>query len=401
MFGARNFSMITLKTLRKRAWPFLAVAVAVGSAACGGTTDTADTGEETVTEGTEQAATGTDGQEFDVRLSGAGASFPAPLYQRWFNAINEEYPGLEVNYQSVGSGAGIEQYLSGTVDFGATDAPLTDDERQTFRDQYNSEPIQVPMTGGLVVFAYNLEGVDNLQLSQDAYCGIVGGEVTTWNDPLIADDNPDANLPDSQISFVHRSDGSGTTFLFTNHINSVCPNWDAGAAKTIEWPTGIGAKGNEGIAAQVQQTQGAIGYVEYAYASENNISMATLENPAGNFVEPSPEAAARVFEGVTVPEDFALLVPAPEGEESYPIAGLTWLLVYPEYDDQETADALQQVISWSLNNGDDIARELGYIPLPSEVETRVVNTIEEQVTVAGQPSENQTASAAQSDEGQY
>lgn len=378
--------MMSFETLQKRAWPALAIAVALGSAACGTPNDTAtntDTDMGTA-ESIEQAATSESAaDEFDVRLSGAGASFPAPLYQRWFSAINDEYPGLEVNYQSVGSGAGIEQYLSGTVDFGATDAPLTDDERQTFRDEYGAEPIQVPMTGGLVVFAYNLEGVDNLQLSNEAYCGIVTGEVTNWNDPAIAEANPDTELPDQQINWVHRSDGSGTTFLFTNHINSACSSWAAGAAKTIEWPTGIGAKGNEGIAAQVQQTQGAIGYVEYAYASENDISMATLENPAGNYVEPSPENAARVFEGVEVPEDFELLIPMPEGEEAYPIAGLTWLLVYPEYDDEATAEALQQVISWSLNNGDEIATELGYIPLPDDVAERVVTTIEENVTVAG------------------
>lgn len=376
--------MMNFETLQKRTWPALAIAVAVGSAACGTPNDTATDTETDMGDGTEQAATTESAaDEFDVRLSGAGASFPAPLYQRWFSAINDEYPGLEVSYQSVGSGAGIEQYLSGTVDFGATDAPLTDDERQTFRDEYGAEPIQVPMTGGLVVFAYNLEGVDDLQLSNAAYCGIVTGDVTNWSDPAIADANPDIELPDQQINWVHRSDGSGTTFLFTNHISSACPNWDAGAAKTIDWPTGIGAKGNEGIAAQVQQTQGAVGYVEYAYASENDISMATLENPAGNYVEPAPENAARAFEGVEVPEDFALLVPMPEGEDAYPIAGLTWLLVYPEYDDPAKAEALQQVVSWSLNNGDDIAQELGYIPLPGDVETRVVNTIEESVNVAG------------------
>ena len=380
--------MMNFETLQKRTWPALAVAVALGSAACGTPDDTATDTDMGTSESTEQAATTESaGDEFDVRLSGAGASFPAPLYQRWFSAINDEYPGLEVSYQSVGSGAGIEQYLSGTVDFGATDAPLTDEERQSFNDEYGAEPIQVPMTGGLVVFAYNLEGVDNLQLSNEAYCGIVTGEVTNWSDPAIADANPDAELPDQQINWVHRSDGSGTTFLFTNHISSACSGWDAGAAKTVEWPAGIGAKGNEGIAAQVQQTQGAIGYVEYAYASENNISMATLENPAGNYVEPSPENAARVFEGVEVPDDFELLVPMPEGEEAYPIAGLTWLLIYPEYDDQATADALQQVVSWSLNNGDDIAQELGYIPLPGDVADRVVSTVEEGVTIAGTDSE--------------
>jgi phosphate transport system substrate-binding protein len=235
------------------------------------------------------------------------------------------------------------------------------------------------MTGGLVVFAYNLEGVDNLTLSRDAYCGIVTGDITNWSDPAIAEANPDIDLPNEPVNWVHRSDGSGTTFLFTNHISEACPNWTAGAAKSVEWPAGIGAKGNEGIAAQVQQTDGAVGYTEYAYANENNISMASLENAAGNIIEPSPEAAARVFEGVTVPDDFALLIPDPEGEEAYPIAGLTWLLVYPEYDNPETAAAVQQIITWSLENGDDIAQELGYIPLPGDVEERVMATIDQRV----------------------
>lgn len=370
--------MLTLKNkMQKRVLPALAIALALGGAACGGDEPTAETD---VGAGTETAAV--DAGKFDVRLSGAGASFPAPLYQRWFSALNEEYPGLQVNYQSVGSGAGIEQYLAGTVDFGATDAPLSDAERQSFVEQYDVDPIQVPMTGGLVVFAYNLEGIDNLELSRDAYCSIVTGEVTNWNDPVIAEANPNVDLPDQQINWVHRSDGSGTTFLFVNHIAEACPNWTAGVGKSVEWPAGIGAKGNEGIAAQVQQTQGAIGYVEYAYASENDISMAALENAAGSIIEPTPEAAARVFEGAEVPEDFALLVPDPEGEEAYPIAGLTWLLIYPDYNDPETAAAIQQVVSWSLNNGDDIARELGYIPLPNEVEERVLATLDQRLATA-------------------
>ena len=369
--------MLTLNNkLKKRVWPALALTVALGVVACGGENQTA------VAPGEDAASTDQAAGEYDIRLNGAGASFPAPLYQRWFSAINEEYPGLQVNYQSVGSGAGIEQYLAGTVDFGASDAPLTDEERQSFVDQYGDDPIQVPMTGGLVVFAYNLEGVDNLELPREAYCGIVTGDITNWSDPLIAEANPDADLPDEPINWVHRSDGSGTTFLFLNHIAEACPNWTAGVGKSVEWPAGIGAKGNEGITAQVQQTDGSIGYVEYAYANENGISMASLENSAGNIVEPSPEAAARVFEGVEVPEDFALLVPDPAGDQSYPIAGLTWLLVYPEYDNPDTAAAIQEIVGWSLNNGDDIAQELGYIPLPEDVAARVQDTIDQRIAEA-------------------
>ena len=315
----------------------------------------------------------------EASLSGAGASFPAPLYQRWFSEYNQQNPGVEISYQSVGSGAGVEQYLQGTVDFGASDKPLSDEEKATFESTYGAAPIQVPMTAGSVVFAYNLPGVDNLELPRETYCGIVNGEITEWNDPAIANANPNAQLPEIPISWIHRSDGSGTTFLFTNHIQAACPNWQGGADKTVEWPTGIGAKGNEGIAAQVAQTEGGVGYVEYAYATENGISAAAIENQSGNIIAPSPEAASLVFEGETIPEDFALTVADPANPEAYPIAGLTWLLLYPEYEDPTTAQALQNVVDWALTNGDEYATELGYIPLPQDVEERVVQTVQTEV----------------------
>ena len=315
----------------------------------------------------------------NVSLSGAGASFPAPLYQSWFIEYNKLNPGVQIDYQSVGSGAGVEQYLQGTVDFGATDAPLTEEERQSFIESYGQEPIQVPMTAGSVVFAYNLPGVDNLELPRDVYCGIVNGEIANWSDPAIAEANPDASLPDTPITWIHRSDGSGTTFLFTNHISAACPNWEGGAAKTVEWTTGIGAKGNEGIAAQVIQTEGGIGYVEYAYAKLNDISAATIENQSGNMIAPSPEAASLVFQGETIPEDFALTIPDSANPEAYPIAGLTWLLLYPQYDDPTKAQTLQDVVSWALESGDEYAQQLGYIPLPQDVEQQVVETIQQNV----------------------
>ena len=315
----------------------------------------------------------------EVSLSGAGASFPAPLYQRWFSEYNQINPDVQISYQSVGSGAGVEQYLQGTVDFGASDAPLTEEERTSFEGTYGAAPIQVPMTAGSVVFAYNLPGVDSLELPRETYCGIVNGEITNWSDPAIAQANPSADLPDVPITWIHRSDGSGTTFLFTNHITAACPNWQGGASKTVEWPTGIGAKGNEGIAAQVLQTEGGIGYVEYAYAKENGISAAAIENASGNIIEPSPDAASVVFQGETIPEDFALTVPDPANPEAYPIAGLTWLLLYPEYDDSGKAQALQGVIDWALSSGDEYAEQLGYIPLPEDVEQRVVQTVNEEV----------------------
>jgi phosphate transport system substrate-binding protein len=199
-----------------------------------------------------------------VSLSGAGASFPAPLYQRWFADYNKENPNTQISYQSVGSGAGVEQFLAGTVDFGASDQPLKDEEKAQFREKYGADAIQVPVTGGSIVMAYNLEGVDDLKLPREVYCGIVTGEITQWNDPAIASANQGTNLPNEQIQFVHRSDGSGTTFGFTNHLQEACPDWKAGANKSVEWPVGTGAKGNEGVTAQIQQTPGAIGYTEFS-----------------------------------------------------------------------------------------------------------------------------------------
>ncbi len=361
--------------------PMFVGAVAVitlGVAACGGTTttptaDAPDATESPAATGTTATATG----DLTATLTGAGASFPAPLYQRWFSEFNQEQPGVQVSYQSVGSGAGVEQFLAGTVDFGASDAPLTAEQRQAFQQQYGAEPIQVPMTAGAVVFAYNLPGVEDLRLSREAYCGIVQGDITNWNDPIIAGENSGANLPDQPINWIHRSDGSGTTFIFTNHIDEACPNWQAGSGTSISWPIGAGARGNEGIAAQVQQTAGSMGYVEYAYARENNISMAVVENKSGNFVEPTPESASLVFEGAEVPQDFALTVPDPDNEEAFPIAGLTWLLLYPEYEDPAKAQALNAVIDWSLTEGRGSAEELGYVPLADSVADRVQQTVDQ------------------------
>jgi phosphate transport system substrate-binding protein len=304
-------------------------------------------------------------------LSGAGASFPAPLYQRWFADYNKANPGTQISYQSVGSGAGIEQFLAGTVDFGATDAPLKAEERAKFKAKYSAEPIQVPMTGGSVVFAYNLDGVKDLKLSRAAYCGIVAGKITKWNDPAIAKANAGAKLPDQTIQFVHRSDGSGTTYQFTTHLKAACPVWTAGANKSVSWPVGTGAKGNEGIAAQIQQTPNSIGYVEYAYGKQTGLAMAAIENKSGKLIPPSPEAGAEAFVGEKVPADLALTVADSANPKAYPISGLTWLLLYPQSKDAAKQTALKAVIDWSLTTGKATATELGYVPLDAELTAKV------------------------------
>ena len=305
-------------------------------------------------------------------LSGAGASFPAPLYQRWFADYNKINPGTQISYQSVGSGAGVEQFLAGTVDFGATDAPLKPEERAKFKAKYGAEPIQVPMTGGSVVFAYNLDGVKDLKLSRAAYCGIASGKITKWNDPAIAKANPGAKLPDQTIQFIHRSDGSGTTYQFTTHLKAACgAGWTAGANKSVSWPVGTGAKGNEGVTAQIQQTPSSIGYVEYSYGKQTNLTMAAIENKSGKLIAPSPESGAEAFVGEKVPADLALTVADSANPKAYPISGLTWLLLYPQPKDATKTAALKSVIDWSLTTGKATATELGYVPLEAALVAKV------------------------------
>lgn len=313
-----------------------------------------------------------------IAISGAGATFPAPLYQNWFSTYAQNVnPDVQISYQSVGSGAGLEQYINGTVDFGASDAPIKGDRLASFKAKYNADPIQVPMAGGAVVLAYNLPGVEGLKISREVKCGIVEGKITKWNDPKLVADNPGVTLPDKPITFAHRSDGSGTTFIFVNHIAAACPNWGADNVGTsVDWPVGVGGQGNEGVAAQIQQNEGTIGYVEFAYAKLNNISMAQVQNKAGNFIVPSPESASKAFEGVEVPADFGLLVPDPENPEAFPIAGLTWIMIYPEYADAKKWEALKGTMIWALTEGKSITQQLDYVPMPDDIVERVKTVLD-------------------------
>ena len=306
-----------------------------------------------------------------VALSGAGATYPAPLYQRWFAEYNKVNPGIQVSYQSVGSGAGVEQFLAGTVDFGASDAPLKTEDRAKFKTKFGAEPVQVPMTGGIVVFAYNLDGIKDLKLSRTAYCGIASGKITKWNDPAIATANAGAKLPDGAIKFFHRSDGSGTTFQFTNHLKAACPEWAGGASKSVTWSKGMtGAQGNQGVLEQIEAIPNSIGYVEYSLAKQANLSMAAIENKSGKLIVPSPTAGAEAFVGEKVPADLALTVPDSTNPKAYPIAGLTWLLLYPQPQDATKTAALKATIEWALTTGKASATELGYLPLDDELVTK-------------------------------
>lgn len=307
--------------------------------------------------------------ENKVKLVGAGASFPAPLYQRWFQEFSKAQDQIQVDYQSVGSGAGVEQFTKQTVDFGASDVAMKDEEI----DSVDRGVLLLPMTAGSIVLAYNLDGVENLNLTREAYLGILLGKITKWNDPAIAEANPDADLPDSAIAFVHRSDGSGTTGVFTKHLSAISPEWEekVGAGKTVEWPAGTGAKGNEGVTAQIAQTPGSIGYIEYGYAKLNDIAFASLENKAGEIITPSDEAASVALGAVDLPENLRAFIPDPEGADSYPIVTYTWMLAYQQYDDADKAKALEAAIEFGLNEGQDVATELGYVPLPKNVREKV------------------------------
>jgi phosphate transport system substrate-binding protein len=306
-------------------------------------------------------------------IAGAGASAPNPLYQRWFQEYNQQNSNVQISYDSVGSGAGVKRFLDQTVDFGATDDPLKDEDRAKVPAD-RGKAVQVPSTGLFVVMAHNLEGANDVKLSREAFCGIVDGSIKSWDDPKIAKDNP--GIKASPVTFVHRSDGSGTTAIFTRHVEKACPNWKQGSGKTVEWPTGTGAKGNEGVTAQIQQTPGAVGYVEYSYAKENNLKTASLQNKSGAFIAPTPEAAAKALEGVQVPADFAVKVPDPAGKDAYPIVSLTYLLLYENPRDPAKAKAFNEFLKWAYTNGSKAATELGYIPLPNDISSKAASTLD-------------------------
>ncbi len=314
----------------------------------------------------------------NVSLIGAGATFPAPLYQRWFSEYNKLHPNVQVSYQPVGSGAGVQQFTQGTVDFGASDVAMTDAELA----KVQKGVVLLPMTAGGIVLAYNLPNVKSgLKLSREVYPAIFLGQIKTWNDPKIAQANPGVTLPNLPISVVHRSDGSGTTSVFTTHLSAVSPSWKSqvGAGKTVSWPAGVGAKGNDGVTAQIQQTQGSIGYVEYGYAKQNNLPMATIQNKSGKYVEATPQSSASTLAAVTLPANLRAFITDPSGANSYPIVTYTWLLAYKTYPDANKAKTIKDVVNYGLTQGQQYSQELGYIPLPSNVVEKVkaaANTIQ-------------------------
>lgn len=303
-----------------------------------------------------------------VRLQGAGSTFDNPLFSRVFDSFQKQ-SGIEVNYQSIGSGGGVQQLISGTVDFGASDYPLNDDQTKA-AEAAGGPVVHVPVTMGAVAVGYNVP-VDGLRLDAATLTGIYLGTITNWNDPKIAKLNPGAKLPSLPIVVVHRSDGSGTSFIFTSYLAAVSPEWKSkvGAAGSVKWPTGIGAKGSEGVSGQVTTTPGAIGYFELAYSKSNNIKSALLQNAAGKFVEPSVQGAADAGAGAAakMPADLkAVFVNAP-GATSYPIAGFSWVIVFQNQKDASKGKAMVDMLKYLVTQGQDSAAALYYAPLPQAV----------------------------------
>jgi len=313
-----------------------------------------------------------------VDLTGAGATFPYPLYSRWFSEYAQE-TGIKINYQSIGSGGGIRQLSEGTVDFGASDSPMSDAEMAKAK---GGPIIHIPTVLGAVVITYNVPGLSApLNLTGKAIADVFSGKITKWNDARLASLNAGVKLPATDILVVHRSDGSGTTYIFTDYLSKAVPAWNStvGKGKEVKWPVGLGAKGNEAVAGQVKQTPGAIGYVELAYAKQNNLPTAAIENKSGKAIVPSVSAVTAAAAGAaqTLPAntDYRISVVDAPGAESYPISSFTWILVYQNQSDAVKGKKVVDFLNWALTKGEADAAALDYAPLPSEMASKVKEKI--------------------------
>jgi len=341
-------------------------AAALLSAACGGESGSA-------------GDTGAARSSGSVDLTGAGATFPYPLYSKWF-ADYANQTGVRINYQSIGSGGGIRQLSEQTVDFGATDSPMTDEELARAK---GGPILHIPTVLGAVVIAYNLPEVTQpIKLTGPVLADIYRGQITKWNDPRIAQLNAGVTLPPTDVLVVHRSDGSGTTYIFSDYLAAVSPEWAAapGRGKELKWPVGLGAKGNEGVSAQVKQLPGAIGYTELAYARQNQLPVASIQNKSGNFVAPNAEsvtaAAAGAMGKLGADSDYRISVVNADGANAYPISSFTWLIVYQNQPDQVKGQKLEDFLKWALTAGQQSAAALDYAPLPPELARQLAGRVE-------------------------
>jgi phosphate transport system substrate-binding protein len=310
-------------------------------------------------------------------LNGAGATFPNPIYSKWFSEYNKLHPDVQINYQSLGSGAGIRQLLSGTVDFGASDATMSDEQLA----QAKTKILHIPTVLGAVVPAYNVPGISGeVKFTPEALAGIFLGKIQKWNDPAITQANPGVNFPNQQIIVIYRAEGSGTTFIFTDYLSKVSKDWanTVGKGPSVKWPVGMAGKGNEGVAGQIRQSQGAIGYVELIYAVENKITYGSVKNSAGNFVKASldgvTEAAASVK---SMPADFRVSITDAPGKTAYPISSFTWLLIPEQSKDPKKGKIIADFLEWMVKDGQKMTTQLSYAPLPASVVEKVKEAIKQ------------------------
>jgi phosphate transport system substrate-binding protein len=308
-------------------------------------------------------------------LNGAGATFPNPMYQKWFSEYHKAHPDIQFNYQSIGSGGGIRQVLAQTVDFGASDGPMTDEQL----GQAKTKILHIPTVMGAVVPAYNVPGVTGeLKFTPEALSGIFLGKITTWNDPAIAKANPGINLPAQNIIVIHRSDGSGTSYIFTDYLSKVSSEWANGPGKatSVKWPVGLGGKGNEGVAGMIRQMQGSIGYIELIYAVQNKIDYGSVKNSGGTFVKASLESVtAAAASAKSMPSDFRVSITNAPGKDSYPISSFTWLLIPEKSKEAAKGKILADFLTWMVDDGQKMTADLTYAPLPPNVAEKVKGAI--------------------------
>ena len=307
-------------------------------------------------------------------INGAGATFPYPIYSKWMDEYSKVDPSVRFNYQSIGSGGGQKQILERTVDFGASDGPMSDANLA----KAPAKILHIPTVAGADVVTYNIPGNPTLNLDGPVIADIFLGRITRWNDPRIAAQNPGLSLPDADIVVIHRSEGSGTTYIFVDYLSSISKEWEhkVGRNTSVKWPVGMGAKGNEGVTGQIKQLPGAIGYVELVYATQNHLPFANVKNAAGNYVSASVDSVVKALETATIPDDFRFSMVNAQGSQSYPIAGTTWLLVYQHQTDPEKGRKLVEFLKWAMTEGERMAPSLEYAPLPEPLNQRALKEID-------------------------
>jgi phosphate transport system substrate-binding protein len=312
-----------------------------------------------------------------TQLNGAGATFPYPMYSKWFSEYNKLHPDVQINYQSIGSGGGIRQVLNGTVDFGASDGPMSDEQLKEAKVKI----VHIPTVLGAVVPAYNVPGISGeIKFTPEALAGIFLGKIQKWNDPAITQANPGLKFPDKSIVVVHRSDGSGTTFIFTDYLSKVSKEWEStvGKGTSPKWPVGLGGKGNEGVAGQIRQLEGSIGYIELIYAVENKITYGSVKNAAGNFVKASLESVTEAAaSSPAMPADFRVSITNAPGKTAYPISSFTWLLIPEQAQDPKKGKIIADFLEWMVTSGQKMTNQLSYAPLPTNVAEKVKAAIKQ------------------------